>query len=320
MLRIWSVVLCLCLFGQVVAEGGAGELTLDQAERLVSGAIEKAEELDLRIAVAVVDQHGNLKAFRRMDGSYLVAAKSAEMKAFTSASVPFSTKQIADLVAGDPNHALTAVPGFLLLEGGLPIISESGVHIGGIGVGGGSGEQDAQCAQAGLDKLKSGKVMKKTSEELPAMRLAGRTVRTNNAAEADWMAGEIFPCVMAYFHEGVAETIPNRKRPGVTICAYTDYESDHTGDYTYFVGEEVSAEAELPEGLEWLVIPAQNYAKFTTEPGAMPDVLRNAWEEIWEMGPAEFGAPRRYHTDFELYDERAADEQNVVLDLYIGLD
>lgn len=118
----------------------------------------------------------------------------------------------------------------------------------------------------------------------------------------------------------MAEKISNRKKPGTTFCAYTDYETDHNGEYTYFIGEEVSSFiSPLHEGFQKLVIPKQRYAKFTTGPAPMPDVIVNAWKEIWEMSPKHLGGHRSYKTDFEIYDERATDHQNIVLDLYIGI-
>ena len=118
----------------------------------------------------------------------------------------------------------------------------------------------------------------------------------------------------------MVEKISNRKRPGTTFCAYTDYETDHNGDYTYFIGEEVSSFNDLlPEGFQQLVIPKQQYAKFTTSPAPMPDVIVNAWKEIWEMSSKQLGGHRSYKTDFEIDDERATDHQNIVLDLYIGI-
>jgi predicted transcriptional regulator YdeE len=51
----------------------------------------------------------------------------------------------------------------------------------------------------------------------------------------------------------------------------------------------------------------------------MPDVIVNAWKEIWEMSSKQLCGDRSYKTDFEIYDERAADHQNIVLDLYIGI-
>lgn len=120
--------------------------------------------------------------------------------------------------------------------------------------------------------------MQKEMITLPEIKLVGITVRTNNKLEADNATGNIFPCVQKYFYQGLAEQIANRKKPGTTFCAYTDYETDHNGDYTYFIGEEVSDfQTELPQGFEKLTIPKQTYANFTTNPAPMPNVTLNAW-------------------------------------------
>jgi predicted transcriptional regulator YdeE len=162
--------------------------------------------------------------------------------------------------------------------------------------------------------------MKKTTTSLSEIKLIGMKVRTNNKVEInDWQSGKIFPCIQQYFHQSVAEKIPNRKKPGTTFCAYLEYESDHTGDYTYFIGEEVNSFDKLPADLEKHIIAPQTYIKFTNGPGAMPNVVREPWFKIWAMSPEEIGGERAYIGDFEIYDERAADHQNVVLDIYIGI-
>ncbi|MCE3231586.1 MAG: Uncharacterized protein K0R52_1514 [Alphaproteobacteria bacterium] len=161
--------------------------------------------------------------------------------------------------------------------------------------------------------------MKKEKIELPEIKLVGITARTNNKNEIDPSAAKISPTVQRYFQEELAATIPHRKKPGITLCAFTEYESDFTGDYTYFIGEEVRAFEELPEGFKVLTIPPQTYAKLTTSPGPMPDILIAAWQKIWQMTPDDLGGERGYRTDFEIYDERAADPQNTVLDIYIGI-
>ena len=122
-----------------------------------------------------------------------------------------------------------------------------------------------------------------------------------------------------YFHQNIAARIPNRLHPGTTYCIYAEYESDHQGDYTYFIGEEVSSLANVPSDLETMTIPSQKYVKFTNGPGSMPDVIRKPWQQIWQMTPAELGGKLRYLADFEIYDERASDHQNIVLDIYVGI-
>ncbi len=163
--------------------------------------------------------------------------------------------------------------------------------------------------------------MQKTLVEMPEILLAGICVRTSYKQELNKMEEKIFPCVQRYFHNALFEKIPKRKKPGVTFCAYTEYESDYTGAYTYFIGEEVHAfDSALPEEFKELSIPAGSYAKFTTPPGPMPDVVVNAWQAIWEMSEEEMGGKRRYQTDYEIYDERASDHQKIILDLVIGLE
>lgn len=160
--------------------------------------------------------------------------------------------------------------------------------------------------------------MQKIIVTLPEIKLIGISTRTNNADEIAMETGKIVPTLQRYFG-GLFEQIPNRKKPGTTLCVYTHYESDHRGDYTYFVGEEVSSFDNLPEGLETLVIPPQRYTKFTAGPGPMPDVVRQPWFKIWNMNEGELGGQRRYIADFEVYDERAAQPQRTVLDIFIGI-
>ncbi len=162
--------------------------------------------------------------------------------------------------------------------------------------------------------------MEQSNTTRPEIKLIGIQVRTNNKNEIDPMTGKIFPIVKRFFQEQLFDKIPHRTKPGTTFCCYTAYESNHTGDYTYFIGEEVSTLADVPADFNTLIIPAQTYAKFTTGPAPMPDVVRNAWFSIWQMTDADFGGKRRYATDFEIYDERANDHQNIVMDLFIGVE
>lgn len=162
--------------------------------------------------------------------------------------------------------------------------------------------------------------MDKTTTQLKEMKIVGIQIRTNNHHEFTSQTPKIFPCVQKYFHQDLASKITNRLNPGKTFCIYTEYESDHTGEYTYFIGEEVSSFDNISNELETLTIPKQTYTKFTTAPGPMPGVVQEAWKKIWQMSESEIGGKRRYAADFEIYDERANDHNNVVLDIYIGME
>ena len=161
--------------------------------------------------------------------------------------------------------------------------------------------------------------MQKTVTELPEIKLLGILCRTNNTAEINISSAKIAPTIQKYFRQAVGEEIPNRKNPGTTYCVYTDYESDFTGDYTYFIGEEVKCVVDSMEGFSSIIIPAQNYAKFTSKPGIMPEVCIDMWQNIWKMKSGELGGKRAYLADFEVYDKRALDPSKTVLDIYVGV-
>ena len=162
--------------------------------------------------------------------------------------------------------------------------------------------------------------MKKTTVELPEIKLIGITARTNNANEMDPGLAKIGPTIQKYFQNATAEKILHRKKAGVTYCIYTDYESDMTGEYTYFIGEEIENFTNQADELHQLTILKQSYAKFTAGPGAMPEVCIHTWQKIWQMSPEELGGRRSYLADFEVYDERASDPQQTTLDIYIGVE
>lgn len=161
--------------------------------------------------------------------------------------------------------------------------------------------------------------MQKTVTELPEIKLLGILCRTNNTAEMNISSAKIAPTIQKYFRQAVGEEIPNRKNPGTTYCVYTDYESDFTGDYTYFIGEEVKVGGDSMEGFSSIIIPAQNYAKFTSKPGIMPEVCIDMWQNIWKMKSGELGGKRAYLADFEVYDKRALDPSKTVLNIYVGV-
>lgn len=111
-------------------------LTLEEAKLIANGAEEKAIELQVKIAISIMDEHGNLKYFRRMDGNNVVSVRMSQLKANTSSSIPLSTKALSERNASLENKPYLAVPGIILLEGGLPIITKEGEHVGSIGVSG----------------------------------------------------------------------------------------------------------------------------------------------------------------------------------------
>jgi predicted transcriptional regulator YdeE len=114
--------------------------------------------------------------------------------------------------------------------------------------------------------------MKKEIVRRESIKLMGITTRTDNTQifSSNPKNNKIAATVQKYFHQQLAEKIPHRKNSGTTFCVYTNYQSDHTGEYTYFIGEEVSSEAKAIQEFEILTIPPQTYIKFTNKSGPMP--------------------------------------------------
>jgi glc operon protein GlcG len=128
-------------------------LSLDMAKKMANSAEQKAIEKQVKIAIAILDSHGNLKYFHRMDGNNFVSIRMSQLKAMTSASIPISTKALAERNKAMDNGPYLSTPGIVLLEGGLPIITKDGQHIGSIGVSGANPEIDGICAQSALDVI-----------------------------------------------------------------------------------------------------------------------------------------------------------------------
>lgn len=129
-------------------------ITAEAANAAVLAAVAQAAELGIRINVAVTDAGGVLAAFLRMPGAFLHSVDIAIDKAYTAAGFGFPTAQWPALLQDDEplRLGMPVRPRNVVFGGGLPI-QEDGVLIGGIGVSGGSAEQDEICARAGLMAL-----------------------------------------------------------------------------------------------------------------------------------------------------------------------
>jgi uncharacterized protein GlcG (DUF336 family) len=124
----------------------------DAAATAVRAAVQHADSLGIHINVAVVDAGGNLAAFLRMPGAFLHSIDIAIDKAYTATSFGLPTSQWHAALQQHSEAVREGIvrrPRFVSFGGGLPIV-EAGQRIGGIGVSGGSEEQDEACAQAGL--------------------------------------------------------------------------------------------------------------------------------------------------------------------------
>jgi glc operon protein GlcG len=132
------------------------ELTLEMAERAVRAAREKAKALGTAMTVTVVDEAGRLVLTARGDGTGFFTPETSRAKAVAAANFRMSTADLAERVQkGAPfwTHVGSAIPGQMLpSHGAVPIVVKGRV-IGAIGCGGGTGEQDHECAVAGATVL-----------------------------------------------------------------------------------------------------------------------------------------------------------------------
>lgn len=128
-------------------------LSLEMAKKMAEAAEQIAQRKGINIAIAIMDSHGNLKYYSRMDGSHFISVRMSQLKAMTSASIPLSSKALADRNHHLPNSPYSSVPGIVLLEGGLPIMTQEGEHIGSVGISGATPELDGICAQAAIDSV-----------------------------------------------------------------------------------------------------------------------------------------------------------------------
>jgi len=125
------------------------------AHLAVGAAVQAAQTQGVRVNVAVVDACGVLAAFLRMPGAPLHSIDIAIDKAYTAASFGLATSQWTDVFqthSAAVREGLVLRPRFVAFGGGLPML-ENGQRIGGIGVSGGSEQEDEACARAALSAL-----------------------------------------------------------------------------------------------------------------------------------------------------------------------
>ena len=153
--------------------------------------------------------------------------------------------------------------------------------------------------------------------EQPGFTVIGLAARTSNAREmtADGMIGKQWGRLL---QEGWLAKIPNKTEQSI-VAVYTDYASDKDGEYSYVLGARVSSDAEAPPGMVATKVPAGKFAVFTSEKGPGPKVVPETWIKINSLPKSAVGGDRAYQADYEVYDERARDPQNLQVDVYVGI-
>lgn len=128
------------------------DVNLETAKKIGAAALAEARKNKWNVAVAIVDNHGALVYYERMDDTQTASPRIAVAKARTAAMFRRPTKALEDGVNGG-RQSLLGLPGATPIDGGLPIVI-GGKIAGGIGVSGVQSHEDAQIARAGLETVK----------------------------------------------------------------------------------------------------------------------------------------------------------------------
>jgi len=129
-------------------------LTLSEANQVVHAAVTKAQEMNIRISVAVCDAGGRLVAFNRMDGAIWASAYGSQGKAVASVAFGRASGELQERAGSPIIQGIAAAEGghMIVSQGAVPII-RNGIVEGAVGVGGGTAQQDEDCARAGVAKI-----------------------------------------------------------------------------------------------------------------------------------------------------------------------
>jgi uncharacterized protein GlcG (DUF336 family) len=146
--------IALLAFGAAAQEQRPGygtPVTLVQAKKIAAGVIAECQKNNWNVAVAIVDPHGVLVYYEKMEDTQYASADIAIGKARAAATYRRPTRVFADVInKGGP--ATATLPGVFASPGGVPIMV-GGKVIGAAGVSGVTGDQDEQCSKAGIAGL-----------------------------------------------------------------------------------------------------------------------------------------------------------------------
>lgn len=132
-------------------------LTLQQANAIIAGALEKARQMNIKpVTVVVLDDSGHPKAMQREDGASMFRFEVATGKAWAAVGMGASSRALAARARDNPNFfitlAATAQGKFLPQIGGVLIRDREGRIIGAAGASGGTGEEDEAVCVHGIEQ------------------------------------------------------------------------------------------------------------------------------------------------------------------------
>jgi len=129
-------------------------ITLNQANRVLRATLKKATDLNIKVSAAVVDDGGRLVAFQRMDGAFFAGVYGSQGKAVASAAFGRPSGELSERANHPTPSGIAAAEGghMIMGQGAVPILRNGGID-GACGVGGGTAQEDEDCARAGVARL-----------------------------------------------------------------------------------------------------------------------------------------------------------------------
>lgn len=135
----------------VVRQISQTSITLEQAKYLMDKVEEKAREMGVKAVIAISNAGANPVAVHCMDDSFIASYDVALQKAYTVVALKMSTMELKELA--QPGGSLYGIQntnqGRIVIFGGGEPLKDNGHVLGGIGVSGGTEEQDSSLAEYG---------------------------------------------------------------------------------------------------------------------------------------------------------------------------
>jgi predicted transcriptional regulator YdeE len=153
--------------------------------------------------------------------------------------------------------------------------------------------------------------------QLQKFSVMGFETRTTNAKEMT-KEGQIGGLWARIQRENLLDKIPNKLDHNIVVV-YSNYESDKDGAYSYLIGAKTADGTPALQGMVVRDVSSGRFAIFTSEKGPAAKVVPEVWQRIWTVSKSDLGGQRAYKSDFEIYDQRAADPQNSQVDVYVGI-
>jgi glc operon protein GlcG len=136
---------------QAPAPSYGPDVTVDVAKKIAAATLAECQKNSWRVAVAIVNTHGSLIYFERMEDTQTSSTRISQDKARAAAMYRRTTRVMTEGI-NKGNPAFATLPHVIGSPGGVPIVV-GGKIIGAVGVSGVTGDQDEQCAKAGVGSL-----------------------------------------------------------------------------------------------------------------------------------------------------------------------